>query len=546
MNSPSAQQGPPLSIPEALAATAARDAGEYVFHLDDGPVRLSCVELAERAARAARRLAALGVEPGDPVGVVGPNRPEWVVSAFAVWAAGAVLVPLQMPVRIRDPEAFAEQQRLVLESAGCRHALAEARLVPLLPAGVGSAWDVDRPQAGDGDPPAPAGGDPAATQFTSGSTSTAKGALITHAAAMAQTEILDGLISGPSGLRTSVHWVPFFHDMGLFLTVLTPAIWGITCHYLPTERFARDPAEWLRLVEATRAELILGPSTAFGSTMRAIDRCGERPDLASLELVRLIAEAVDPAVAQKLEDVGPGLGLRPETLGSGYGLAEGVLAVTLTVPGAGMEFDRISLDDLADRSVAVRDDGARTRSIASSGPPLQTEVRIAAPSGAELSERGVGEILLRGRSLMSRYVGLDPPDPFERGWLRTGDMGYLAGGQLHVVGRATDMVIVMGHNYYPEDFEWAAGRVDGVRPGRCVAFTRDGTDDVVVLVESNGKAAAAALERKVRNAVADAVGVAPREVVALEPGVVQKTTSGKLRRAAMRAAHANGALAVTG
>ncbi|HEX3174216.1 MAG TPA: AMP-binding protein [Solirubrobacterales bacterium] len=532
------QQGSPSTIPEALHSTAERGQGEYVFHLDDGPVRLSCPELAERAERGARRLAALGVGPGDPVGVLGPNRPEWVVSAFAIWTAGAVVVPMQLPVRIRDPRAFEEQQRAVLASAGSERVLSDPRLASLLPTGVAAPWDEEGGSSAE-DPPPPGSEDPAVIQFTSGSTATPRGALIPHSAAMAQMEILDGLVSGPTGPRSSVHWVPFFHDMGLFLTVLTPAIWGATCHYLPTERFARDPAEWLRLVEAHRAHSILGPSTAFGSALRAVERRDERPDLSSLELVRLVAEAVDPGVAARLTEAAPRFGLKPETLGSGYGLAEAVLAVTLTVPGEGLQVDRISLDALAAENVALDAAEGRTRTIASSGPSLKLDLRIAGPNGEPLEERQVGEILLHGASLMSRYIGAKAPDPFsEDGWLATGDMGYVANGELYVTGRATDMVIVMGHNYYPEDFEWAAGRVEGVRPGRCVAFTRQGTEEVIVLVESNGEIEAHTLEKKVRNAVSDAVGVSPAEVLALEPGAVQKTTSGKLRRAAMRDLHA--------
>jgi fatty-acyl-CoA synthase len=145
-----------------------------------------------------------------------------------------------------------------------------------------------------------------------------------------------------------------------------------------------------------------------------------------------------------------------------------------------------------------------------------------------------GEIQVRGDSLMSGYVGSDVPDPFVDGWLRTGDMGYLADGELYVTGRAKDMVIAMGINYYPEDFEWAAARVDGVRPGRCAAFNLPDTDDVVVLIEATNGDASTRLEREVRSAVANTVGISPSAVVALPPGTVKKTTSGKLRRAAMR------------
>src|ERR1044072_7052693 len=116
------------TIPEALFATSARAEGEYVFYLEDGEVGLSSVELAERAHHAAQRLVAMGVQPGDAVGVLGPNRPEWVIWAFAVWSSGAVLVPVQIPLRIRDPDAFKEQLRSLVDVGNCRLVLADPRL----------------------------------------------------------------------------------------------------------------------------------------------------------------------------------------------------------------------------------------------------------------------------------------------------------------------------------------------------------------------------------------------------------------------------------
>jgi fatty-acyl-CoA synthase len=170
------------------------------------------------------------------------------------------------------------------------------------------------------------------------------------------------------------------------------------------------------------------------------------------------------------------------------------------------------------------------------------ELRIVA-DGADLPERHVGEILLRGPSMMSGYMGEDTPDPFlGGGWLRTGDTGYMAGEQLYVTGRVKDMVISMGHNYYPEDFEWAAGRVEGVRPGRCVAFSMPDSEEVVVMVETRDGEASNQLSRQARRAIANAVGVRPSSVVVVPPGTVRKTTSGKLRRAAMRELYVNSEL----
>lgn len=531
---------PPATIPEALFAAAERGAGEYVFHGAEGRVALSSAELAERALERARRLQALGIEPGDAVGVLGPNCPDWLISAHALWAMGAAVVPCQIPLRISDTGAFTEQQRRLAGAAGCARILADPRLLPFVPDGLGADWSGGA-DPGGGEPTGPGPDTTAVIQFTSGSTAAPKGVSIEHGAVIAQLGYLYDHYYHDGVRRSTVSWVPFFHDLGLIASVVLPPFTRSTIELLPTERFARDPAEWLRLIEATRGVGTLGPSSAFGSALRAAERRQERIDLSSLDVAHFAAEGVDPEVARRMINAGRRFGLRPEALGSTYGLAEAVLGVSYSTMGEGLRFDRVSLTELSTAGRATPSQAGPSRLMVSCGRPVM-DLRIADPEGRSLPEREVGEIRLRGPSLMSGYVGPDAPDPFDEKWLRTGDMGYLAGGELYIAGRAKDMVIAMGQNYYPEDFEWAAGRVDGVRPGRCAAFARPGTEQVALLVEAADGVDPATLGRKVKRAVRRAVGVAPAEVVVLPRGAVRKTTSGKLRRAAMRDAYAEGTL----
>jgi acyl-CoA synthetase (AMP-forming)/AMP-acid ligase II len=535
---------PPQTIPEALFATAEGDRGEYVFHLEEGLVRLSCAELAERALQAAGRLATVGVGPGDAVGVLGPNRPEWVVWAFATWIAGAALVPVQIPLRVRDPGSFREQLRRLVEVAACRCVVADPRLAGLLPAEIVLSWEDTGEGIGE-EPSVPQPQSPAVIQFTSGSTAAPKGAVLPHAAVAAQMGFLRRSYCRKDGTpRAILSWTPFFHDLGLFGNLVQPAFSGATVHQLPTERFAKDPAQWLRLVEETRVAVTVGPSAAFGSALRAAGRRGERVDLSSLDAAFFAAEGVDPEVARRMMETAREFGFRPEALGGTYGLAEAVMAVAFPYIGTGLQIDRVSLEDLVASSVAAPATEGSLRLVASCGPPLM-DLRIHG-AGGTLPERHVGEIQVRGPSLMSGYVGAGTRDPFVDGWLQTGDLGYLADGDLYVTGREKDIVITTGHNYYPEDFEWAAARVDGVRPGRCVAFSLPDTEEVVVLVEARDGGSSSSLAREVSRSIANAVGIAPSDVLVLPAGTVEKTTSGKLRRATMREAYSSGALATAG
>jgi fatty-acyl-CoA synthase len=173
----------------------------------------------------------------------------------------------------------------------------------------------------------------------------------------------------------------------------------------------------------------------------------------------------------------------------------------------------------------------------SSGEPFPgLSVRIVA-DGQPVGDEQEGEIEVAGPTLMSGYLNDSAPNPIVDGWLRTGDLGFLYQGELFVTGRIKDMVIVMGHNYYPEDLEWAAARVPGVRLGRCVAFVVD--ERAVVLVEARDTSTPG-LEAEVARHIAAAVGLSQVEVRVVARGTIEKTTSGKLRRAAMREAFTRG------
>lgn len=523
----------------ALLAAAEQGTARVVFHLAEGERRLGIEEIVERACAGARRLGELGVAPGDRVAVLGPNRPEWLVWAAASWFAGATLVPVQIPLRRRDGAAFTEQLRFLIDAAGCRLVMSDPGLLRYVPEERGVSWGIEGLPAGEGDfRPVP--DDIAVLQFTSGSTARPKGARLPHRAVMAQIRAL-GRTMGESSDGSGVVWAPFFHDLGLFGCLLSPIILGGTGRHLPTELFARAPDEWLRLCSVHRPSITVGPSSAWSVALRTVLRRGETLDLSSLRRCYFAAEGIDPDVVQGLLEASARFGLEPGSLAGTYGMAETVLAVTATPRGQGLRFEPVDIEALARDGHARAGAAGHIRHIVSSGVPLDgMELRIAGPDGPA-QDRALGEVCVRGDSMMEGYDGAS--DPFlAGGWLPTGDTGFVLDGELFVTGRIKDVVIVLGHNYHPEDFEWAAERVSGVRHGRAVAFSRSGSEDVVVVIEPEPFEDPAGLAQRVRAAIGNAVGVTPAEVVVVGRGSVLKTSSGKPRRQAMKEAYGSGGL----
>src|SRR6185436_18730411 len=215
-----------------------------------------------------------------------------------------------------------------------------------------------------------------------------------------------------------------------------------------------------------------------------------------------------------------------------YGLAEHVLAATVSPRGRPPRVEHVSADGLTSGRVAMTQaEGERSVALVSCGPPLpEHQLRIVTEDGRVVEERRVGEVHLAGPSVMAGYhnePGLTA-ETIRDGWLRTGDLGYLSDGELFVCGRAKDIVIVNGRKFHSEDLEWAVERVGGVRPGRAVAFAspRGGADRVVVVLEPDGTVSPAALADGVRREVADLFGLFVDDVAVVRNGTISRTTSG--------------------
>ncbi|TLM80401.1 MAG: fatty acyl-AMP ligase, partial [Actinobacteria bacterium] len=331
-------------------------------------------------------------------------------------------------------------------------------------------------------------------QHSSGTTGLQKGVALSHRAVLRQLEVYAGALHIDPASDVIVSWLPLYHDMGLIASFLLPLLLGVKLVLMSPFDWVRAPYRLLQSISAHRGTLTWLPNFAYNFCAQKIrDR-----DLLGVDLscLRAVINCSEPCRAEShaaFAERFAGYGLHPAALMTCYAMAENVFAVTQAGLDGPVTLDVIDRDALQIERVArpAPGDGRAAVTMVSNGRPLaNVAVRIVDAGGADLPERAVGEIALRSDCMLSEYY--HRPDATEQaflpgGWYRTGDLGYLAGGELYVSGRMKDLIIVGGKNIYPQDIEAAASQVPGVHPGRVVAFglfdEAAGTEEVALVAE---------------------------------------------------------------
>ena len=546
-----------LTLPERLEAGTHGRGGLRV--VGSGPdERLSWAALYEQARQAAAVLQARGVAPGDPVAVLGPTTMPLVIGLCALWLAGATVVVLPLPMRLRSLEELVAQTRARLRACDATLVLIDPQLAPLVePAPddppvmvLDELLELARNVRPDRYAAPAAELDAVALlQFTSGSTADPRGVVLSHRQLGANLDAIVAAIGLDAERDVAVSWLPLYHDMGLIGLLVTPLTVGTELVLSAPQAFLSKPERWMELMSEHGGTVTAGPSFAYALAGRAMPR-SPGLDLGRARLAFNGSEPIDAASVDAFCRGGEPNGLDPRAMFCVYGLAEATLAVTFPEPGAGMTTDAVSRPGLEQdghaRPAAKGEDALRLVRL---GRPLPgIELRVVDPgSGAPRGEREVGEIEVRGTSVTSGYYRNEEATlaAFREGWFRTGDLGYLAEGELVVCGRHKDVIIVGGRNVFPDDIERAAARTGAVRAGNVVAFAGEperGRTPVVVLAETRSEDHEAARREVVRQ-VLDAVGLRAR-VVLLPPGGLPKTSSGKLQRSLSRRRFLDGELPV--
>jgi acyl-CoA synthetase (AMP-forming)/AMP-acid ligase II len=503
-------------------------------------------ELYRRSCAAALDLVQSGVRPGDRVMLLMETRLEFYYALFGAMRLGALPVAVYPPLGVDALPAALAHLSLVAETLDARAIACSQPLygVALRARGRRRTALVTFESVGEADesnlPPEPPLEGPVLLQYTSGSLGAPRAIELRtpsiHANLLAIGDAFD-MREGDVGFS----WLPLYHDMGLH-SIFFGLMFQMPMIYMSPIEFLKRPASWLMSVG--RYKVTHSPAPNFGysfAARRAKDADLAGVDLSSWRVAMCGAEPIDAAVLGRFADRFERYGFRRSSFMAAYGLAENTVAVSFAAPESGLSAKKLDPTALFSKGVAERSEAPNAVTIVSVGAPIAGhDVRIVADDGAEVPDGHVGEIQVRGPSRMSGYRE-DPgatAAALDGEWLRTGDLGFVEGGEIHITGRKKDLIIRGGHNYYPQDIE-AAATVFGVRPGCVIAFGRrdpkTGTEDVIVVAEAkrpkNGpRGGDHALAERVRAAVHAAMGVQVTHVEIVEGGTVPKTTSGKLKR----------------
>ncbi|GII90681.1 fatty acyl-AMP ligase [Sinosporangium siamense] len=529
----------------------------------------------DRRARAVAAELQFRCAPGARVAVLCRQGLDYVVAFLACDYAGVVAVPLYAPESMRANDRLSSAMGDCLPTCVLTTTTAHTAVAGVLdrmdrkPSHV---IDVDVVAAGSGAawrrrdlPP----GSPACLQYTSGSTRTPAGVRVTRENMAVAVEQLYAHFPA----ATVVSWLPFFHDFGLICGIVAPLSAGAHAVHLSPMAFIQDPSRWLRAISDHRADWsVTPPSTLLHCVRRVTEEQKRTLDLSCLRTISVAAEPVYAEVTEAFAAAFASCGMAPAVPTPCYGLAEATLPVTGTPVGEGVtdrHIDRVALGE--GRAVLCAAGAPGAVRLVDCGPPhAGVTVRIVDPGDNRAKREGeVGEIWVSGPNVADGYWGrpersaevfagrlLNPDGTESEGsWLRTGDLGFLLDGRLHVAGRVKDLIIIRGRNHYPEDIEstvLAASPVDSAAAFAVKAGGGDadagtgGAEHLIVLIESTretldaGEDERREIVQSLRSEISRHHGLIAHDVIMVRRGALPRTTSGKVRRGACREMYLRG------
>ncbi len=525
------------------------DKAFLILEAETGQHIISFSTLVDQAYIFATALHRHGVRNGDTVALLFTMHPA-LAPAFLGAISGEAL-PFILPTMTvkQDPLLFWQAQSATLRRADAKVILTDSATAALLAQYVPDLADrvVDISDISFDHPreiraaPAVSRDANAFLQHSSGTTGAKKGVLLTHAM------VLDFVAALASALDVAeddiiASWLPLYHDMGLIGCLILPMLLGITTVHISPFDWVTRPVALFELIERHRATLCWQPNFAFQHMVRTAPR-DRSWDLSSMRAFINCSESCKPDTNRLFLDRFGSCGLAPETLQVSYGMAENVFIATqtdITKPARAVIAD---LDAFDEGRIEPPVADAPSLAILSTGFPIpDTNIEIRDEQGAKLPDRRIGQITVNSPYMFAGYHKSDLAEKtLINGWYKTGDFGFMDGGEVFVCGRRDELLIINGRNIYAPDVEFSINKNTAVKPGRCVAIgpynPRTGSQSLVVVAETEDASedARQALAGAIKTLINAEFGLLAHDVWVTDIGWVAKTTSGKIARGANEA-----------
>jgi fatty-acyl-CoA synthase len=561
------------TLPEAVRRLSHYTDRGFTFIGADGKERfVPFKEMYEDASRRGAHLLARGLKKGERVAMVIPDGDEFVLTFLGATFAGLVPVPIYPQLSFKNVETYhdtlahianASKASLLVTTQGTKQYVEP--IVPRVATLGGRLATVDELHGAA--PALDAKVEPedlCFLQFTSGSTSRPKGVVVTHGnlAHNCEAFMIQGL--GRRFEDRAVSWLPLFHDMGLIGFVMGPIFTDIQSWFLPTASFIRNPRVWTDTINRVRGTITWAPNFAYALIAKRLkDKDVQGLDLSCMRITGIGAEPIQGKTLREFTEKLAPAKFDPKSFLPSYGMAEATLAISFAKHGTGFHTDVIDKKTLEKgeakpcKAEGEADGAPVWQELVSCGYAFDDHAfKVVDEAGKEAGERQVGQIITRGPSITQGYF--EEPEKtaesFKDGWLYTGDLGYVAGGELYICGRLKDMVIIRGRNFYPNDIEWIVGDLPGVRRGNVVAFSAEfdahgkvaamGTGEEQLVVVAEGfSGEAERLKAEIASAVTAHFNLAAHDVVIVPQGSIPRTSSGKPQRRKSRQMYVDGAFA---
>ena len=516
-----------------------------------------------RVQAVAEELLRIG-EPGDRAAILAPQGLDYVVGFLGALHAGFIAVPLSAPqfgahdervtsvLRDSSPAVVLTTSAVVDEvvpyaNAESAHPAPEIVEIDALALEPSIATD-----------PVPSARDrPAYLQFTSGSTRLPAGVMVSDRNVVANLEqVVSDYFGGlPPEDTTVVSWLPLYHDMGLIFGICAPFVVGRSAVLLSPMAFLQRPARWMQLLARYPCSFSAAPNFAFELAVRRTSD----DDMAGLDLAHVLgiisgAERIHTATLRRFAARFAPFNLSEAAVRPSYGLAEATVYVATAGPGQPPKMVRFDYDKLsAGQAERCTDQAGGSVELVSYGPPRSSTVRIVDPDGSENPAGAIGEIWVHGENVAMGYwrnprqtqsvfratLPDATPETALGPWLRTGDLGVMSDGELFIVGRIKDLLIVDGRNHYPDDIEATIQEITGGRVA-AISIPDERTEQLVAIIELKKRGNTQqdvlhrlnTVKREVTSAISQSHSVRVADLVLVPPGSIPITTSGKVRRAA--------------